>query len=166
MVYVAVHIFHAAQSGAEPQAVNTIRHHFNEKGAGEVSDECDEDLQLEHGRMVALLESSVKKGKLGCDQGDSANFSRLCRSLFLGYLDSTMDHEPEIALRDLYPTFSEDQLAEAEANFRRYLAVLIAMAERLHREGRSILDDLESAGPDLTVSPTDPMIHDERSNNS
>jgi hypothetical protein len=67
-----------------------------------------------------------------------------------------MDHEPEIALRDLYPTFSEEQLAEAEANFRRYLAVLIAMAERLHGEGRSILDDLESAEPDLTVSPTNP----------
>ena len=77
-----------------------------------------------------------------------------------------MDKESDITLRDLYPNFSENQLAEAEVNFRRYLAVLIAMAERLHGEGRSILDDLGASEPDLTVSPNDPIIHDERSNNS
>jgi len=75
-----------------------------------------------------------------------------------------MDCEPKITLRDLYPTFSEEQLAEAEANFGRYLGVVIRMAERLHEEGRSLLDDLDE--PDLTVSATEPIILDERSKNS
>ena len=74
-----------------------------------------------------------------------------------------MDRQREITLRELYPSFNDEELAEAEANFRRYLAVVIAIAERLQREGGSILDDLE---PDLTVSATSSIIPDERSKNS
>jgi len=76
------HGLHAERSPGRPQAADTSRHHFDEKGANEVHYECDEGLQLEHRSMVALSGSSVKAGKLGCDQGGSAKFSRLCRSLF------------------------------------------------------------------------------------
>ena len=42
---------------AETQVADAIRYHFDEKGTDEVDDEGDEDLQLEHGQMVALLGS-------------------------------------------------------------------------------------------------------------
>jgi hypothetical protein len=150
-----------------PDAPNTFGKVFGQRCPAGFNEQLNEDLQDWHPGIVALSGPSVKAGKLGCDQGGSANFSPLCRPVVLGYLDSTMDREQKITLRDLYPTFSEEQIAEAEANFRRYLAVVIGIAERLHREGRSILDDLETdSGPDLTVSPVSPMIPDERSNNS
>jgi hypothetical protein len=45
---------------------------------------------------------------------------------------------PDIAA--VYPDFTPEQREEAEANLRKYLAVLLRMAERLEREGRSIND--------------------------
>ena len=65
-----------------------------------------------------------------------------------------------ISIRDLYPEFTEQQLEEAEANLRAYLSVLINMAERLHSEGRSILD-LEA--DELTDSHPGTTVQDERS---
>lgn len=82
-----------------------------------------------------------------------------------------MDNQAPIAINDLYPNFSAEELEEAEANLRRYLAVLVRMAERLAAEGRSINDLGDSprqarAAGDLTVSPEVTNIHDERSNPS
>jgi hypothetical protein len=81
-----------------------------------------------------------------------------------------MDDRSPITIRGLYPQFTDGELEEAETNFRRYLTVVIAMAERLHLEGRSILDDLEpdrgaDCDADLTVSATGATLPDERSNN-
>jgi hypothetical protein len=51
-----------------------------------------------------------------------------------------MHDEKPLTIRDLYPDFSPDQLEEAAANLRRYLAALLRMAERLEAEGKSIND--------------------------
>ena len=59
-----------------------------------------------------------------------------------------MNEEKEITLREIYPEFSDAEIAEAESNIRRYLAVLIRIAERLQAEGYTP-DDL-----DLTLSGT------------
>jgi len=56
-----------------------------------------------------------------------------------------MEDQNPVTIRDLYPEFSPEQLEEAEANLRRYLASLLRMAERLQAEGRSI-DDLPVDG--------------------
>jgi aryl carrier-like protein len=69
-----------------------------------------------------------------------------------------MDPDQPITLHDLYPHFTDEQLEEAEANLERYLAVMMRIAERLRAEGY----DLTS--PDLTVPPSSPTIHRERSN--
>lgn len=68
-----------------------------------------------------------------------------------------MDQEKEITLREIYPEFSDTQLAEAESNIRRYLAVLIRIANRLQAEGYTPAD------LDLTLSGTESIIQHERS---
>ena len=68
-----------------------------------------------------------------------------------------MNEEKEITLREIYPEFSDAEIAEAESNIRRYLAVLIRIAERLQAEGYTP-DDL-----DLTLSGTESIIPGERS---
>jgi len=55
-----------------------------------------------------------------------------------------MQPQQPITLRDLYPHFTEDQLADAEANLERYLAVMMRIAERLRSEGYDLVS------PDLT----------------
>ena len=72
-----------------------------------------------------------------------------------------MDTQSPVNLRDLYPAFSDQELEEAEANLRRYLAVLIRMAERFASEGRSI-NDLAN----LTNSQETYRMLDERSSPS
>jgi hypothetical protein len=69
-----------------------------------------------------------------------------------------MDREPPITICDLYPDLSEAEREEAETNLRRYLNVLVRMAERLHSEGGSI-NDL----PNLTDPSERTNIQDERS---
>jgi hypothetical protein len=51
-----------------------------------------------------------------------------------------MPDQTPIAISDLYPEFTKQELDEAEANLRRYLAVLLRMSDRLASEGRSIND--------------------------
>ena len=49
-----------------------------------------------------------------------------------------MQDQKPIAITDLYPNFTKEELEEAEVNLRRYLAVLLRTSERLERDGRSI----------------------------
>ena len=72
-----------------------------------------------------------------------------------------MDDNPPTTIHDLYPDLTDQELEEAQANLRRYLGVLIRMAERFSAEGRSI-NDLT----DLTASPKTTSIPNERSNPS
>jgi hypothetical protein len=51
-----------------------------------------------------------------------------------------MQDENQIGIADLYRDFTKSELEEAEANLRRYLAVLLRMNDRLASEGRSIND--------------------------
>ena len=69
-----------------------------------------------------------------------------------------MNDDKAITLRDLYPDFTDEQLEEAEANLRRYLSVMVRIAERLQSEGYCLTD------PDLTRSRPSPTIHDGGSN--
>ncbi len=71
-----------------------------------------------------------------------------------------MDQQKEITLREIYPQFSETELAEAEAAIRRYLAVLIRIITRLQAEGYTPADF------DLTLSEAESMIQHERSKSS
>jgi len=45
-------------------------------------------------------------------------------------------------IRKLYPHMTDEELRIAQDNFRRYVRALCDIAERLHREGKSI-NDLE-----------------------
>ncbi len=41
-------------------------------------------------------------------------------------------------IRKLYPQMTDEELRIAQDNFRRYVGALWDIAERLHREGKSI----------------------------
>lgn len=43
-------------------------------------------------------------------------------------------------IRKLYPHMTEEELRISQDNLRSYLKVLLRIAERLHREGKSIND--------------------------
>jgi len=62
-------------------------------------------------------------------------------------------------MRDLYPHMSEAELAVAEANLKRYVALIVRIYDRLKSEGKSWPDP-----PDLTTSGKHPTIQPERSN--
>jgi hypothetical protein len=47
-----------------------------------------------------------------------------------------MQEDKPITIRDLYPHLSEGELAVAEANLRRYLAVIMRIYDRLQAEGK------------------------------
>lgn len=48
-----------------------------------------------------------------------------------------MEQDKFITIRDLYPHMSAEELAVAEANLRRYVAVVVRIYERLKAEGKS-----------------------------
>lgn len=68
-----------------------------------------------------------------------------------------MQTEPTLSLKDLYPRLTEAELTKAEANLRRFLAVVIRISERLAGE------DFTGADLDLTDSETEARIPPERS---
>jgi hypothetical protein len=67
-----------------------------------------------------------------------------------------------ISIGELYPHLSGEELEVAEANFRRYVAVIVRIYDRLKREGRSWPSPGRSS--DLTASGKHPIIPNERSN--
>ena len=77
------------------------------------------------------------------------------------YRASTMPKDRPITIRDLYPDLTEADLAVAEANLRRYVAVIVRIYERLEREGRS-WPDCDPLS-DLTTSDESHILN-ERSN--
>ena len=54
-----------------------------------------------------------------------------------------MHEQKPIAIADIYPDFTNEEQAEAEANLRRYVAVLLRMADRLESVDRSINDPVD-----------------------
>lgn len=74
-----------------------------------------------------------------------------------------MDQESHITLRDLYPTLSDEQLAEAEITFWRYIAVMVRIYERVRAEqGPEASTRLVNG--DLTVPRESANVPGERSN--
>jgi hypothetical protein len=65
-----------------------------------------------------------------------------------------MESQEPITICDLYPHFTDDQLEEAEANLKRYLAVMMRIAERLSSEGYDLTD------PNLTALERNASIPD------
>ena len=45
-----------------------------------------------------------------------------------------MNQNPTVTVRELYPDFSEKELAEAEDNLDRYLALVLRIFERVEAE--------------------------------
>lgn len=68
-----------------------------------------------------------------------------------------MERPDPITIHDLYPSFSDDQIAQAEATNRRYVAVMARIFERVRLErgpdaaGRLARGDLTAAGGSVTV---------------
>ena len=108
--------------------------------------------------MVALLVEFEKAGKLGRSVGVS-KFSRLFNYKIVRYGDPTMDKSQPITIRELYPNMTDDELAVAEANLKRYVAAIVRIYDRLTAEGKSWPSPL-----DLTTYEKDPTIPGERSN--
>lgn len=59
-----------------------------------------------------------------------------------------------ITIRDLYPHMSEADLAVAEANLKRYVALIVMISDRLKAQGKSWPDPPVN----LTVSEMDRTI--------
>jgi hypothetical protein len=72
-----------------------------------------------------------------------------------------MQKKQPITIRDLYPHMNEEQLAVAEANLKRYVAVIVRIYDRLKREGKSW--PKPDSPTDLTSSEMNRSIPDERS---
>jgi hypothetical protein len=74
-----------------------------------------------------------------------------------------MKDQHSITIRDAYPNFTDEQLEQAEATFRRYIAVIVRIYERVRTEQgpeaatRLVFDD-------LTLSDSTSTIPNERSN--
>jgi len=71
-----------------------------------------------------------------------------------------MEPKRRITIRDLYPHMTDEELAVAEANLERYVALIVRMHDRLKSEGKMWPAE-ESA--DLTVYGSDSTIPSERS---
>ena len=48
-----------------------------------------------------------------------------------------MQEDKPTTIRDLYPHMSEEELAVAETNLKRYVAVVVRIYERLKAQGKS-----------------------------
>ena len=74
-----------------------------------------------------------------------------------------MNTQDLITIRELYPDFTEEQLEQAEATFRRYIAVMARIYRRVREEqGPEAATRLASGN--LTVSESSSTIPNERSN--
>jgi hypothetical protein len=72
------------------------------------------------------------------------------------------DHD-QITIREVYPNFTEDQLQQAEGTFRRYIAAMVRIYERVRTEqGPEAATRL--AFGDLTKADSCSTIPNERSN--
>ena len=73
-----------------------------------------------------------------------------------------MTEDQPITIRDLYPRMTEEELAVAEANLKRYVAVLVRIYDRLQAEGKPWPKPVNRV--DLTLSGDESNIRHERSN--
>jgi hypothetical protein len=74
-----------------------------------------------------------------------------------------MNTQDPITIRELYPDFTEEQLEQAEATFRRYIAVMTRIYTRVREEQGHEAATALALG-NLTVSESSSTIPNERSN--
>ena len=134
----------------------------HQESADHINNDCNNSFEPEHASMMSLPASNVKTGKRGYPacQGEVAAFSRLFNSPALGYGDRTMPKNKPVTIRDLYPHMSEAELAVAQANLKRYVALLVRIHDRLKGDGKSWPD----SPVNLTASEMHRTIPGERSN--
>jgi hypothetical protein len=72
-----------------------------------------------------------------------------------------MAEDQPITIRDLYPQMTEEELAVAEVNLKRYVAVIVRIYDRLRAEGKPWP---KPRNVDLTLYADESNISDERSN--
>jgi len=75
-----------------------------------------------------------------------------------------MQDDRPITIRDLYPHMAEEELAVAENNLRRYVAVIVRIYDRLQAEGkpwpnRTDRGDLTLSGDDLNIRTKGRLPH-------
>jgi hypothetical protein len=63
------------------------------------------------------------------------------------------DKNPIPTIRDLYPHFTEQELAEAEDNLERYLALLLRIFERVESETNTRASRLTPSAGTLPCTP-------------
>jgi hypothetical protein len=78
-------------------------------------------------------------------------------------MDKSIQPTDPISFAQLYPLLTKEQLAIAEDNLRRYIAVMVRIYERVRAEQGPVAATRLARG-DLTLSGTSPNIPDERSN--
>jgi hypothetical protein len=81
-MHMATHVLNATQTRPEPQISDTLNQAFNQEASDQFNEDFDERVR-QHGRMMALFEGSVKRGKVGCDQTLAGPYTRnrSCASL-------------------------------------------------------------------------------------
>ncbi len=66
---------------------------------------------------------------------------------------STTDTKSTPAIRELYPNLSEKELAEAEDNMERYIALVLRIFERTENEANPQADHLTAETGTLACTP-------------
>ena len=69
--------------------------------------------------------------------GFSSHLAEPLRSRTVHRMVEDLNNERPITIRDLYPHMTDEELAVAEANLKRYVAVLVRIHDRLKAEGKS-----------------------------
>ena len=72
-----------------------------------------------------------------------------------GYKFCLMDKNPAPTIRDLYPHFTDEQLAEAEDNFERYLTLVLGIFERRElQRAEQLTEDSDEIPCEVSASNT------------
>ena len=163
-MYMAADSRHAVRTAPKPAADSgkALGEGLYQEGANRIDNNWNESFHAEHGPMMSLSGLSVKTGKCGYPAfwGEVATFSCLFKIVVSRYGAKAMKHNRTITIKDLYPHMSEAELAVAEANFKRYVVVIVRIHDRLKSESKSWPD----SAANLTVSEMHRTIPGERSN--
>jgi hypothetical protein len=67
-----------------------------------------------------------------------------------------LDNKASPTIRDLYPHFTEKELAEAEDNLERYLTLVLSIFERMELEASTQTDQLTPHAGTLPCPTSEP----------
>jgi hypothetical protein len=112
----------------------------------------------ENTELVARWQAYIKAhGMVSVNGGSkyaaSGKLWRLWREGAWRYGGPHMDKNSTPTIRDLYPHFTEQELAEAEDNLERYLALVLRIFERMESETNAQADQLTADTGTLVCTP-------------